>query len=68
MYFFITLSRFVYFTAAFIATFCVSQSRAASSTEQPIGWASEQGGTTGGRGGTVVTVDNIDSLIKVCQR
>ncbi|MGB7567742.1 MAG: hypothetical protein WBM07_07775 [Chitinivibrionales bacterium] len=42
----------------------VSKLHAASSTEQPTGWASEQGGTTGGAGGTVVTVDNIDSLMK----
>ena len=48
--------------AAAIATIFVTPLHGASSTEQPIGWASEQGGTTGGSGGRVVTVDNIDSL------
>ena len=50
-------------TAAVGALF-ISPLYAASSTEQPTGWASEQGGTTGGAGGTEVTVDNIDSLKK----
>jgi pectate lyase len=49
---------------AAVGTAVVSPIYAASSTEQPTGWASEQGGTTGGAGGTVVTVDNIDSLMK----
>jgi pectate lyase len=57
-----------FFVSALIAcasaTIFASPLHAASSTEQPIGWASEQGGTTGGAGGTVVTVDNIDSLRK----
>jgi pectate lyase len=50
--------------AAAIAAVFVSPLHATSSTEQPTGWASEEGGTTGGAGGTVVTVDNIDSLKK----
>ncbi|HAL44600.1 MAG: hypothetical protein A2Y12_18120 [Planctomycetes bacterium GWF2_42_9] len=33
----------------------------------PIGWASENGGTTGGEGGTVVTVDNATDFIYYVQ-
>jgi len=49
---------------AALACFLVSPLHAATSTEQPTGWASQAGGTTGGAGGTVVTVDNFDSLRK----
>ncbi|MEN6385030.1 MAG: hypothetical protein ABFD79_07500, partial [Phycisphaerales bacterium] len=34
---------------------------------EPIGWASYSGGTTGGAGGTVVTVDNATDLINYVQ-
>lgn len=37
---------------------------AASSTEAPMGWASQGGGTTGGAGGTVVTVKTMADLQK----
>jgi len=47
-----------------LALVLASGALAASSTETPMGWASQSGGTTGGAGGTVVTVKTMADLQK----
>lgn len=47
--------------AWFISVLIIYSAKAYDST--PVGWANENGGTTGGAGGTVVTVDNVDDFI-----
>jgi pectate lyase len=44
--------------AGFVAVFLFYTSGAMAFDSAPIGWASQNGGTTGGAGGTTVTVDN----------
>jgi pectate lyase len=44
------------------ATFSAVGAYAAMANEKPVGWASQNGGTTGGSGGTEVTVKTMDAL------
>jgi pectate lyase len=53
------------FVILFILFVCSAQAIAFESS--PIGWASESGGTTGGAGGTTVTVDNATDFIYYVQ-
>lgn len=49
--------------ASLIATLLFYCTSAMAYDSAPIGWASQDGGTTGGAGGTVVTVDNAADFI-----
>ncbi|MDD5010785.1 MAG: hypothetical protein PHQ00_01545, partial [Phycisphaerae bacterium] len=53
----------VFFLAGLIAVLCLCFSSNALAAIPVDGWASQNGGTTGGAGGTVVTVDNYADLL-----
>ncbi|MDD5011594.1 MAG: carbohydrate-binding protein [Phycisphaerae bacterium] len=57
----------MFFLTGFIAVLCLFPLSAQAFDSSPIGWASEGGGTTGGAGGTEVTVDNADDFIYYCE-
>ena len=57
----------VFLGAALTATLLFYCASAMAYDSTPIGWASQDGGTTGGAGGTIVTVDNASDFINYVQ-
>ncbi|MFA5293245.1 MAG: carbohydrate-binding protein [Phycisphaerae bacterium] len=56
-----------YFLAGFVTILFSFTFSVQAYDSAPIGWASESGGTTGGAGGTTVTVDNVTDFIYYVQ-